>query len=79
MTEKTAQEVTDMTTEQAKALEIYDESDFGAGFEDASQNSFSIPILRILQDQSPQVKRHNEKYIEGAKPGMIFNTVTKEV
>jgi hypothetical protein len=39
----------------------------------------SIPFLRILGDMSPQVKKTKEEYIEGAEPGMIFNTVTREI
>jgi hypothetical protein len=35
--------------------------------------------LRILQDLSPQVKAQSAKYLDGAKPGMIFNTSTREV
>src|SRR5678815_5397165 len=31
-----------------------------------------IPQVRILQGQSPQVKKNNVNYVEGAEPGMIF-------
>jgi hypothetical protein len=42
-------------------------------------NEVGIPFLYILQDLSPQVKRRDEAYIEGAEVGDIYNNVTKEV
>lgn len=35
-----------------------------------------IPRINILQDLSPQVKKSNAAYVEGAEPGMLFNNVT---
>lgn len=43
------------------------------------QDQLIIPRITILQDLSPQVKVGNSEHIEGARPGMIFNTVTGEV
>lgn len=54
-------------------------ADAGAGFEEATRDAYAIPFLRVLQDLSPQVKKKMAGYIEGARPGMLFNTVTKEV
>lgn len=42
-------------------------------------NEVGIPFLYILQDLSPQVKKRDEQYIEGAEVGDIFNNVTREV
>lgn len=53
--------------------------DAGAGFEHADQNAYSIPRLYMLQALSPQVGEKNPDYVEGAKAGMIFNSVTKQV
>lgn len=53
--------------------------DAGSGFEEASRDSFATPFLRILQDLSPQVKSKMAGYIQGAKPGNIFNTVSGEL
>jgi len=50
-----------------------------AGLEQADADSFAIPFLRILQSNSPQVKRTDGKYIEGAREGMLINTVTQEL
>lgn len=47
-----------------------------AGFENQTQNDLTVPFLDILQPLSPQVA---EDGIAGAKPGMIFNTVTDEL
>ena len=50
--------------------------------EDAAkhQQSFApdqliIPRINILQDLSPQVKERRAEYVEGAKPGMIYNNI----
>ena len=51
----------------------------GGGFEEATRDAFAIPFLRILQDLSPQVKSLKSEYIEGAKPGQLYNTVSKEL
>lgn len=54
-------------------------ADSGAGFEEAGRDAFAIPFLTILQDLSPQVKSKMSGYVPGAKPGMIYNSVTQEV
>ncbi len=43
------------------------------------RDDLAIPFLRVLQDMSPQVKKKDEGYVEGAEPGMLYNTVTKEL
>lgn len=58
------------------APDFMDASDFGAGLEGISQDSFAIPFLQILQKMSPLVDEDSPKHIEGAKAGMIYNTVT---
>ena len=47
-----------------------------AGFEGADTDSYAIPFLQVLQKMSPLVDEDSPKYIEGAKAGMIYNTVT---
>lgn len=37
------------------------------------------PRIKVLQSGSPEVKKSNPKYIEGAAEGELFNTATKEV
>lgn len=59
------------------ALEAYDYGeDAGAGDEDQTIDDHAIPFLVILQKNSPQCDEDHEKFIEGAKPGQIYNTVT---
>ena len=49
------------------------------GFENMTQEDMALPFVRILGQLSPQVTDGDAKYIEGAKPGMIYNTVTSEL
>jgi len=49
------------------------------GLENADADSFAIPFLRILQSNSPQVKKTSGSYIEGAEEGMLINTVTQDL
>lgn len=42
-------------------------------------SDLAIPFLTILQKNSPQVDEDNGKYVKGARPGMIYNTVTNEL
>jgi len=47
--------------------------------ESLSQDDMAIPFLVILQALSPACTEGDPGYIEDARPGMLFNTVTKEV
>lgn len=53
--------------------------DSGRGFEEATRDAFAIPFLAILQDLSPQTKKKMAGYIEGAKPGQIYQSVSQAV
>ena len=50
--------------------------DAGAGMEGASQESFAIPFLSVLQKGSPQVDEAGGMALEGARQGMFFENVT---
>ena len=52
--------------------------DLQKGFENMTQEDMALPFVRILGQLSPQVTDGDAKYIDGAKPGMIYNTVTSE-
>lgn len=54
------------------------EQDAGRGLSD-NPNDVGIPYIAVLADLSPQVKKRDEKYIEGAEVGTLWNTVTKEL
>ena len=53
-------------------------ADAGSGFENADKDSYAIPFIKLLQSMSPQCKKSNGAYIQGAEEGMLFNTVTEE-
>ena len=53
--------------------------DAGAGTENISADDMKIPFIRIIQPTSPEVKKKDEKYIEGAQAGHMFNTVTRQI
>lgn len=50
----------------------------GAGASNDASDQL-IPFLAILQDMSPQVKKRDPAYIEGAEPGMIMHTALKRI
>lgn len=51
----------------------------GAGWEETDQDDFSIPWIKQLQSMSPEVDASEDTYVEGAKPGLFYNTVSKEL
>jgi hypothetical protein len=53
--------------------------DAGAGFENATQESFAIPFLGVLQALSPQVNESEAEFIEGAKAGMLYENVNSQL
>jgi len=55
------------------------EGDAHKGMEHMGAEDLALPFIRILGDLSPQVKKSKAEYVEGAEPGMLFNTVSKEL
>ena len=55
------------------------EADAQNGLENMDQQDLALPFLRILGQLSPQVNERDAKYVEGAKAGMIYNTVTSDL
>jgi len=53
--------------------------DLSKGFENMTQDDLALPFVRILGQLSPQVTQGDAKFIEGARPGMIYNTVTNDL
>lgn len=49
------------------------------GNENVSQEDLSLPRIDLLQALSPHVNKKKEEYIEGAEPGMLYNTLTGEL
>ena len=55
------------------------EDDAAKGLGNISQEDLALPFLKILGQLSPEVNKRDGKYVEGAEPGMIFNSVTGEL
>ena len=55
------------------------EKDANKGLGSLGMDDLAIPFLRILSDTSPQIKKRDPLYIEGAESGMIYNTLTKSI
>jgi hypothetical protein len=63
--------------EEAGALAVnMFEADANQGAENMSQDDMALPFLKVLGQLSPEVNKVHAKYIEGAEPGMILNTVS---
>lgn len=54
------------------------QQDAGHGLQNVEAGDLATPMVIILQSNSPQVKRSDGKYIEGAIEGQVFNNVTNE-
>ena len=55
------------------------EIDSGKGLGKLTQEDLALPFLKILGQLSPEVNKRDGKYVKGAEPGMIFNSVTGEL
>ena len=49
-------------------------ADSGKGAEEIKSDDVSTPILKILHQLSPECNSRNAKFVEGAKPGMIYSS-----
>lgn len=62
------------------AVHDYGEEMAGQGFENTSGADYAIPFLGLLQSNSPEVDGSIDgRKIEDAVPGMMMNTVSKEL
>ena len=52
------------------------EADANQGAQNITQEDLALPFLKVLGQLSPEVNKRDAKYVEGAEPGMILNTVT---
>ena len=55
------------------------EDDAAKGLGAVGQEDLALPFLKILGQLSPQVNKRDGQYVEGAEPGMIFNSVSGEL
>lgn len=56
------------------ALTASFEDDASGGFDNMNQEDFALPFLRLLTNVSPEIGE-----VEGAMPGMMYNTVTGQL
>ena len=55
------------------------EEDPAKGLGKIGQEDLALPFLKILGQLSPEVNKRDGKYVEGAEPGMIFNSVSGDL
>jgi len=75
-----SQETNDITTKQGGAVATLDfVQDSGMGLENIDKDDLALPFLKLLQTSSDETKKKHANYVEGAEPGMFYNTVTKKL
>ena len=62
----------------ALSSNIY-EADANKGSQNIAQDDLALPFLKVLGHLSPEINKQHAKYIEGAQPGMIINTVSNQL
>lgn len=73
-----SKEMTKAQTKELAEAGIDLRGEGGAGLEQAGGDDFAIPFFALLQDNSPQCKRADSRYIDGAQDGMGFDTVAQK-
>ena len=69
-----------VATKKEGALATFDmEADAAQGAQNISQEDLALPFLKILGQLSPEVNKRDGKYVQGAEPGKIINTVTNKL
>ena len=63
----------------ALATNVVFEADANVQTGAVGQDDLALPFLKILGQLSPEVNKRDGKYVEGAEPGMIYNSVTGEL
>ena len=64
--------------EGALAVNMF-EADANKGADNITQSDLALPFLKVLGQLSPEVNKMDGKYVKGAEPGMIYNSVTQEL
>ena len=71
--------MSEVAKKKAKAVAAVNfEADAGQGL-NMTQEDLALPFLKILGQLSPEVNKRDGKYVEGAEPGKIINTVTNQL
>ena len=71
-------EITKRDQAGALATNLF-EADANQGAQNITQEDLALPFLKVLGQLSPEINKQNAKFINGAEPGMIVNSVTKEL
>jgi hypothetical protein len=75
---KTNNAVTEKVNAGALSVNMF-EADANQGVENLTHEDLALPFLKILGQLSPEVNKRDGKYVQGAEPGMIYNSVTGEL
>jgi hypothetical protein len=75
---RTNNAVTEKVNAGALSVNMF-EADANQGVDNLTQEDLALPFLKILGQLSPEVNKRDGKYVEGAEPGMIYNSVTGEL
>ena len=51
----------------------------GAGLEEATAKDMAMPFFKLLQSLSPEVRRSEPQYIDGAQEGQWLDSISREV
>ena len=78
MNDETKTKIAEKSKTEVVPASLFEE-DAKGGFENMSSDDYALPFLRILGQLSPQCNKRDSKYVDGAEPGMIYNTVTSEL
>ena len=71
-----AKEVMKKESNESLDLTLFEGMD--TGFEGTSSQTFKTPFVKILQAMSPELKKSDPKYIQGAEQGQFCNTATND-
>ena len=76
-----SQETSDLTVNKQAGVPSTSlfEADAKLGLENMDQDDLALPFLKLLQNSSDETKKKHSSYVEGAEPGMFYNTVTKKL
>ena len=71
--------VPEKRNEEPTALPALYEGDAGVGFEKTTSDDYALPFLKLLQKMSPEVDPDSGAHVDGARPGMYYDTATGEL
>jgi hypothetical protein len=76
-TRTTSQEISKKANGTLSVISFAEDADKGLG--NLGHEDLALPFLKILGQLSPEVNKRDGKYVQGAEPGMIYNSVTNEL